>query len=187
MNAANLLYPYVVPASWVEFASTEALVSWQMSEDVHLVLVFDGQGTVQSASPRVLSDLGLDPDEAFDVAAYNLGQAWQRLEFDLGLATLGDGTRIGCARGNWMAPAAGLLFGNFHAELADAFDCAEFAAVAINQSCLFAFPIDPVTLASPSLRLVIDDEFLGHPKPISRQWLLLDGHWPRPYPKRQPF
>ena len=106
MNAANLLYPYVVPASWVEFASTEALVSWQMSEDVHLVLVFDGQGTVQSASPRVLSDLGLDPDEAFDVAAYHLGQAWQRLEFDLGLATLGDGTRIGCARGNWMAPAA---------------------------------------------------------------------------------
>lgn len=187
MNAANLLYPYVVPTSWVEFASSDAVVSWQLADDVHIVLVFDGQGTVHTASPRVLTDLDLDVDDAFDVAAFNLGQAWQRLEFEVGLATLGDGTRIGCARGNWMAPAAGLLFGNFYSELADEFDCSELAAIAVNQNCLFAFPTDPATLSSQSLRVVIDDEFLGHPKPISRQWLLLDGHWPQQYPARQPF
>lgn len=187
MNAVNLLYPYVVPTSWVEFASPDAVLSWQLAEDVHIVLVFDGQGVIRTASPRVLTNLGLDADDAFDTAAFNLGRAWQRLAFEVGLATLSDGTRIGCARGNWMAPAAGLLFGNFHAELAEEFGCDELAAVAVNQSCLFAFPTDPVTLSSQALRTAIDDEFLGHPKPISRQWLLLDGRWPRQFPGRQPF
>ena len=98
MNAQDLLYPYVVPTSWVDFASTDALVSWQLADDVHIVLVFDGSGTVRTASPRAISELQLNPDDAFDVAAYNLGLAWKRLEFQVGMATLADGTRIGCAR-----------------------------------------------------------------------------------------
>lgn len=187
MNASDLLYPYVVPTSWVDFASADAVVSWQLADDVHIVLVFDGSGTVRTASPRAISELELGPDDAFDVAAYNLGLAWKRLAFQVGTATLVDGTRVGCARGNWMAPAAGLLFGNFYAELVDEFQCASLAAVAVNQNCLFAFPTDATTLSSQSLRIVLDDEFLGHPKPISRQWLLLDGSWPQQYPDLQPF
>ena len=71
MNAQDLLYPYVVPTSWVDFASTDALVSWQLADDVHIVLVFDGSGTVRTASPRAISELQLNPDDAFDVAAYD--------------------------------------------------------------------------------------------------------------------
>jgi hypothetical protein len=34
-----------------------------------------------------------------DVAAQNLGRAWQSGQFEFGCATLKDGTRIGAARG----------------------------------------------------------------------------------------
>ena len=117
----------------------------------------------------------------------NLMKAWEAEEFSIGSATLLDGIQIGCARGNWMAPAAGLLLGNFHVALSQQFDRKEFIAVAVNQECLFAFPADEATLASESLRIAIDDEFRGHRKPISRQWLLLDGQWPSQYPGKQLF
>lgn len=186
-NSLSLIYPYVVPESWVAYAGTDSLLSWQVSSDVHVVLVFDGQGTVRNVRPHDLPDLGVDESGAFDAAARNLAHAWESEEFSLGSATLLDGIQIGCARGNWMAPAAGLMLGNFHAALSQRFGVAEFVAVAVNQECLFAFPPDEQTLASKSLRTAIGDEFTGHRKPVSRQWLLLNGQWPVQYPGAQLF
>ncbi|OWT71479.1 hypothetical protein CEY04_23990 [Achromobacter sp. HZ28] len=57
-----------------------------------------------------------------------------------------------------------------------------FAAIAVNQDCLFAFPTDERTLASKSLRIAIDDEFRGHRKPVSQTWLRLGGGWPVEHP-----
>lgn len=124
------IFPYVVPASWVDHTGTDVLV---------------------------------------------------------GSATLPDGTRVGCARGSWMAPAAALVLGNFHAALAAEFGTTALVAVAVNQECLFAFPPDAATLASASLRIEIDNAYNGHRKPISRQWLLLDGTWPQQYDGEQLF
>jgi hypothetical protein len=187
MNTRELLYPYVVPSSWTDYAGKDSLLSWEISDDVHVVLVFDGQGTVRNVRPQDLESLQLDEAAAFDAAALNLARAWEREEFSLGSATLLDGIQIGCARGNWMAPAGGLLLGNFHAALSQQFGCTSFVAVAVNQECLFAFPTDERTLASDSLRLAIDDEFKGHRKSVSRQWLLIDGQWPQKYPGKQIF
>lgn len=183
----DLVYPYVVPDSWVTYTGGDSLLSWRVSSDVHVVLVFDGQGTVRNVRPQDLEALGVDEDAAFQAAAYNLAKAWEAEQFSLGSATLLDGIQIGCARGNWMAPAAGLVLGNFHAALSQQFGGSEFVAVAVNQECLFAFPADERTLASKSLRIAIDDEFNGHRKPISRQWLLLNGQWPEQYPGMQLF
>lgn len=187
MSSHDLLFPYVVPSSWIGYTGTDSLVSWQVSDDVHVVLVFDGAGTVRNVRPQDLEALELDEGEAFEAAALNITRAWEREEFNIGSATLLDGIQIGCARGNWMAPAAGLILCNFHAALSQQFGCNEFVAVAVNQECLFAFPAEERTLASQSLRLAINDEFTGHRKPISRQWLLLDGQWPRQYPGEQLF
>ena len=183
----DLVYPYVVPDSWVMYADVDSLISWRVSSDVHVILVFDLQGSVRNVRPQDLVTLGLDEGAAFDAAGYNLTKAWHAEQFSLGSATLLDGVEIGCARGNWMAPAAGLMVGNFYATLSQRLGVSEFIAVAVNQECLFAFPADEQTLASKSLRIAMDDEFKGHRKPISRQWLLLNGQWPKQYPGRQLF
>lgn len=101
-------------------------------------------------------------EDAFEVAANNLAKAFQAEEFQLGGATLIDGTNIGMARGNWMAPAGALMLGNFYEMLKENLGGEEFAAVAVNQQCLFAFPTDEKTLGSKSLRIAIEDEFRGH-------------------------
>lgn len=181
------LYPYVVSSSWVHHADRDSLISWQVSDDVYVVLVFDGKGTVRNARAEDLLSLGINEGQAFDAAASNLGHAWERQEFSLGIATLLDGVEIGGVRGSWMAPAGGLILGNFYLELKNHFGRNEFVAVAVNQEFLLAFPADKHTLASASLKLAINDEFTGHRKPISRQWLLLDGQWPRQFPGEQLF
>jgi hypothetical protein len=186
-NNRDSIFPYVVPASWVNYAGSDALVSWAISSDVFVILVFDGKGTVRNVRPEDLVALQLDEGEAFQVAAHNLAQAWQAGEINLGSATLLDGTEVGCARGSWMAPAAALILGDFHAALSAQFGTTDLVAVAVNQECLFAFPTDEATLASKSLRIALDDEFNGHRKPISRQWLHLTGQWPQQYEGEQLF
>ncbi|RRR99900.1 hypothetical protein EIP75_23620 [Aquabacterium soli] len=176
------IYPYVVPKSWVDHTTPDSLISWQVGRDVFIILVFDGQGSVRNVRPEDLGALGLDEGSAFEQAAQNLARAWQEQQFEFGAATLIDGTVIGCSRGNWMAPAGGLLLGNFHESLAAQFGQTELAAIAVNQDCLFAFPTDPKTLQSESLRIAINDEFSGHRKPISKTWLLLNGQWPQDHP-----
>lgn len=172
------VYPYVVPKSWIDYTSPDAVVSFPFSDEVHMILVVDGQGTVRNVRPEDLDSINHSKDDAFTIAAENLGAAWNSDQFQFGIATLLDGVEIGGSRGNWMAPAGALILGNFYQALAEHFNCSEFAAVAVNQQFLLAFPTDPRTLESASLRQAIDDEFTGHPKPISRSWLLLNGEWP---------
>ena len=147
-----------------------------------MVLVVDGQGTVRNLRPQELAAAGVTVEEAFGAAADNLGKAFQAGQFEFGVATLVDDIRVGMARGNWMAPAGGLMLGNFHQMLMDTVGGTEFVAVAVNQESLLAFPTDERTLASRSLRIAIDDLVTRHPKPISRAWLKLDGTWPARHP-----
>lgn len=188
-NAATLqqLYPYIVPRSWVEYANPQQLIAFPFSDEVYMVLVVDGRGTVRNVRPEDLDTVRTSPEEAFEIAAGNLGKAWQGGQFEFGIAELLDGIKIGGARGNWMAPAGALILGNFYQMLAEHFRQDQFAAVAVNQECLFAFPTDERTLVSKSLRQAVEDEFLGHRKPISRSWLLLDGNWPSQYPSPASF
>ena len=181
------LFPYVVPASWVAHTGTDGLVYWPVASDVFVILVCDAHGTVRNVLPDELTALGMDEAAAFQVAAENLGKAWEAGAIALGSATLLDGTQVGCARGSWMAPAAALVLGNFHAALAAEFGTTELVAVAVNQECLFAFPPDAATLASTSLRTEIDNAYKSHRKPVSRQWLRLDGTWPQQYDGEQLF
>jgi hypothetical protein len=181
------IYPYVVPRSWVDYSTREALVWSKCTEDVYVVLVVDGNGTVRNVRPGDLKGIDVAEDEAYDFAARNLAEAWKAEKFSFGMATLRDETRIGTSTGNWMAPAGALAIASFHAGLRERFGRDKFVAVAVNQQTLFAFPNDAKTLSSKSLRLAIDDEFRMSPKPISRSWMLLDGGWPREYPGQQLF
>lgn len=176
------LFPYIVPRSWVDAVGADKLIMWPMTDDVCMVLVVEGQAAVRNVRFQDLLDAALSPEEAFEVAADNLGRAWQDGAFQFGIAELRDGTLVGMARGNWMAPAGALLLGNFYQENCLRLGHTEFAAVAVNQQCLFAFPTDEKTLASAALRAALDDESAGTPKPISRSWLKLDGGWPGPHP-----
>ena len=186
-SQTDRMYPYVVPHSWVAHAGADSLVSWEVSSDVHVILVFDGAGTVRNVRPADLEAAGLNPDAAFELAAHNLGRAWHDGQVQMGVATLQDGVEVGAVRGSWMAPAAALILGNFHAEMAAHFGVQALVAVAVNQQSLFAFPADERTLASASLRIALDDESRGFPKPVSRQWLVLDGGWPHAYDGEQLF
>lgn len=188
-NASTLdkIYPYVVPRSWVDHVDAEHVISVPFSDDVFMVLVVDGQGTVRNVRPEDLDAVHVLPEEAIEIATNNLGHAWQTGQFQFGTAELLDGKLVGASRGGWMAPAGALMLGNFYQMMVDAFGQHQFAAVAVNQQFLIAFPADEETLASNSLRLAIDEEFTGHHKPISRSWLLLNGDWPSAYPSPAAF
>lgn len=43
-QSLDSIHPYVVPRSWVEHAEADALVTWQFSDDVWMVIVVDGRG-----------------------------------------------------------------------------------------------------------------------------------------------
>lgn len=176
------IYPYVVPGTWVEYAKPENVIAFPFSNDVQMVLVVDGHGTVRNVRPEDLDAVRTSREEAFEIAAANLSAAWKAGEFGLGTVELEDGTVIGGARGNWMAPAGALVLGNLHRELVDRFKQDEFAAIAVNQEFLVAFPTDERTLKSSSLRQTVEEAFSNHRKPLSKSWLLMDGNWPSEYP-----
>ncbi len=182
----SLLYPYIVSKSWVDYAGPDSLLTWDFSEDVRMVLVVDRLGTVQNVRLHDLEDAQETPESAFDIAAQNLARSLQQQEFEIGGATLLDGRQIGYSRGNWMAPAGGLILGTLYQGLQQQFGRDEFAAIAVNQQFLLAFPLDEDTLNSESLRLAVEDEWRAA-KPISQSWLLLDGQWPRAYPYTPTF
>ena len=156
-------------------------MTWAFSDDVRMVLVVDGEGVVRNVRPQDLDAAGLSVERAFELAAANLGRSYQAGAFQFGVATLVDGTSIGMARGNWMAPAGALMIGDFHQMLRQHLAHDDFAAVAANQECLLAFATDERTLASQSLRQAVDD-MMQHRKPISRSWLRIDGAWPTAHP-----
>ncbi|WP_398491874.1 hypothetical protein [Variovorax sp.] len=182
----NLVYPYIVPKSWVDYAGKDALVTWEFSEDVRMVLVVDRLGTVQNVRPQDLEKVHETSDSLFEIATENLSKSFQQQEFEIGGATLLDGREVGYSRGSWMAPAGGLMLSALYQGLQQQFKQDEFAAIAVNQQFLLAFPLDEDTLNSDSLRLAVDDEWRA-PKPISQSWLLLDGQWPREYPYTPTF
>jgi hypothetical protein len=182
----NLIYPYIVPKSWVNYAGSDSLLAWEFSEDVHMVLVVDRLGTVQNVRPNDLEGVHESPESLFEIAAQNLSKSFQQQEFEVGGATLLDGKQIGYSRGNWMAPAGGLMLSVLYEGLQKQFRQDEFAAIAVNQQFLIAFPLDDETLSSQSLRLAVDDEWRAA-KPISQSWLLLDGQWPSEYPYAPTF
>lgn len=182
----NLIYPYIVPKSWVDYAGKDALLTWEFSEDVRMVLVVDRFGSVQNVRPQDLEEVNETPDSLFEIAVQNLSSSFQQEEFEVGGATLLDGREIGYARGNWMAPAGGLMLSVLYQGLQKQFKQDEFAAIAVNQQFLLAFPLDDGTLNSDSLRRAVDDEWRAT-KPISQSWLLLDGQWPREYPYTPTF
>ena len=182
-SSLDAMYPCVVPKSWVVRAGESSLVGFQFSDEVRVVLVVDTEESLRTVNPADLDALEVSPEAAFSLATDNLGEAWQRGAFEFTAETLKDGTRIALSQGNWMAPAGGLLLLDFFEALKNDFSTDRFAAVALNQECLFAFPIDERTLKSTALLVAMEEQINGHRQPISRSLLLLEGNWPRAFSK----
>lgn len=175
------VYPYVVQRTWVDTNDPAGDVSEPFSDDVFVTLVLDGPTGLRRLQSQDLHDAGLTFEAAFAQAASNLSRAWSARHFEFGIARLDDGTLIGGCRGNWMAPAGGLVLGNLYQSMVEHFDVAEFAAVAVNRTFLLAFPTDTKTLSSLALRQLVEEGSNGAILPISRSWLRLDGDWPSAY------
>lgn len=182
-SSLDVLYPCVVPKSWVQRAGESSLVGFQFSDEVRVVLVVDDEDALRPVNPADLESIEVSPEQAFSLATDNLGVAWQRGAFEFVAETLKDGTRIALSMGNWMAPAGGLLLLDFFEALKNDFAAERFAAVALNQECLFAFPTDERTLRSTALLVAMEEQINGHRQPISRSLLLLEGNWPRAFSK----
>ena len=179
-SSLDLLYPCVVPKSWFK-RSDGSRMCWQFSEDVHLIIVVDGDDALSSVGPEDLEVLGVTQQECLSIATENLAAAWERGEFEFISTELKDGTRVGVSQGNWMATAGGLLLVDFFEGLQNEFNVDRFAAVALHQECLFAFPTDKRTLGSTALLVEMEQQINSHRQPISRSLLLLDGRWPRAF------
>ncbi|AJE99401.1 hypothetical protein [Pandoraea apista] len=180
--AAHLhVYPYVVSRPWVDAHDPEGDVSEPFSNDVFVTLVLDGPGGLRRLQSQDLHEAGLTFEATFAQAASNLSRAWSARHFEFGIARLDDGTLIGGCRGNWMAPAGGLVLGNLYQSMVEHFQVPEFAAVAVNRTFLLAFPTDEKTLSSLALRQLVEEGASGAILPISRSWLRLDGDWPSAY------
>ncbi|WP_281718243.1 hypothetical protein [Pandoraea apista] len=180
--AAHLhVYPYVVSRPWVDAHDPEGDVSEPFSDDVFVTLVLDGPGGLRRLQSQDLHEASLTFEATFAQAASNLSRAWSARHFEFGIARLDDGTLIGGCRGNWMAPAGGLVLGNLYQSMVEHFQVPEFAAVAVNRTFLLAFPTDEKTLSSLALRQLVEEGASGAILPISRSWLRLDGDWPSAY------
>jgi hypothetical protein len=182
-SSLDAMYPCVVSKSWVLRAGEASLVGFQFSDEVRVVLVVDSEDTLRPVDPADLDALEISAEAALSIATDNLGEAWQRGAFEFTAETLKDGTRIAMSQGNWMAPAGGLLLLDFFEALQNDFSTDRFAAVALNQECLFAFPIEERALNSTALLVAMEEQINGHRQPISRSLLLLDGSWPRAFSK----
>jgi hypothetical protein len=181
-SSLELLYPCVVSKSWIK--RTDASLYWQFSDDVFLIVVVDGGDALSNVGSDDLGTLGISQQQCLSIATENLAAALERGDFEFISTQLKDGTSIGVAQGNWMAPAGGLLLVDFFEALKEEFGTNRFAAVALNQECLFAFPTDERTLGSTALLVAMEQQINSHRQPISRSLLLLDGRWPRPFKAR---
>jgi len=175
------VYPYVVQRAWVDAHDPQGDVSEPFSDDVFVTLVLDGPAGLRRLQPQDLHEAGLTFEAAFAQAASNLSRAWSARHFEFGIARLDDGTPFGGCRGNWMAPAGGLVLGNLYQSMVEHFEVPEFAAIAVNRTFLLAFPTDTKTLSSLALRQLVEGATNGAILPISRSWLRLDGDWPSGY------
>ncbi|WP_353190019.1 hypothetical protein [Pandoraea pnomenusa] len=175
------IYPYVVSRAWVDAHDPEGDVSEPFSDDVFVTLVLDGPMGLRQLHGKDLTAAGLTFEAAFGQGASNLSRAWTARHFEFGIARLDDGTLIGGCRGNWMAPAGGLVLGNLYQSMVEHFHMTEFAAVALNRTFLLVFPTDSRTLSSLALRQLAEEASSGAILPISRSWLRLDGDWPSAY------
>ena len=183
-SSLEALYPCVVSKAWVQRYGEDSVVGFQFSDEVRAILVVDSDDSLRPVSPADLEAIEASPEQAFALATDNLAAAWQRGDFEFVAETLKDGTRIGMAQGNWMAPAGGLLLLDFFEALKHDFDRERFVAVALNQECLFAFPTDERTLRSTALLVAMEEQINRHRQPISRSLLLLEGGWPRAFTKK---
>ncbi len=175
------LYPYVVERGWVDTHDPQGEVSEPFSDDVFVTLVLDGPAGLRRLRAQDLLEAGLTFEAVFAQAASNLSRAWSARHFEFGITRLDDGTLIGGCRGNWMAPAGGLVLGNLYQSMVEHFEVPEFAAIAVNRTLLIAFPTDTKTLSSLALRQLVEEAASGAILPISRTWLRLDGDWPSAY------
>ena len=175
------LYPYVVQRAWVDVHDPQGEVSEPFSDDVFVTLVLDGTAGLRRLQGEDLRSAGLTFEAAFAQAASNLARAWKAGHFEFGIARLDDGTPIAGCRGNWMAPAGGLVLGNLYQSMVEHFEVTDFAAVPVNRTLLLAFPTDAKTLSSLALRQLVEGAASGAILPIARTWLRLDGEWPSAY------
>ncbi|AJP57093.1 hypothetical protein UC34_08925 [Pandoraea vervacti] len=175
------VYPYVVTRDWVEAHDPDGDVSEPFSDDVFVTLVLDSPTGLRRLQGADLRAAGLTFEAIFAQAASNLSRAWTARHFEFGIARLDDGTMIGGARGNWMAPAGALVLGNLYQSMVEHFEATTFAAIAVNRTFVVAFPTDTKTVSSLALRQLIEGASSGAILPISRTWLQLDGDWPSAY------
>jgi hypothetical protein len=66
------VYPYVIPADYLEGATRARTLSWPLGHGLHVALVHDLDGLVRNVTPEELSGLGLNLDAAKKQAVDNL-------------------------------------------------------------------------------------------------------------------
>jgi hypothetical protein len=190
MNDVSIeaLFPYVIPAGYVDWTEPGMWDSWTFSPEVHLGLAFHRNNMIRSARPAELAALGLDSDAAFDRASENLTREMSADNVGVqGVLGLRDGLDIVVSQGSWMAPAVGLLVREFYEFAAANLRSKVLGAIVVHQQLLVVFPLTEAAARSVALRKFVDDEYKAARKPVSRSWLTLDGGWPQPLEGLQPF
>ena len=62
---ASKIYPYVVPAAYLEVGGTKSqTIAWPLGHGLHVALVHDLDGIVRNVTPNDLASLGLSFEEA---------------------------------------------------------------------------------------------------------------------------
>jgi hypothetical protein len=110
--AATNLYPHVVPASYLQHGGRE--LSKPLGHDLHVALVFDRGGVVQSATSDNLHNLGLSVDEAHAVALRNLDRLAAEQQVKMAVFPDGPGSRPFVLVGGHWAAASSILLPNLN-------------------------------------------------------------------------
>jgi hypothetical protein len=101
----NLLYPSVVPKSYLTELGSGNCSYEDFGPNLMLMLSLDLDSLLRNVSPRELADAGVTEADAWDIAWNNLGREIQEGRLQPMIATYEDGGKLICFFRHWLGPA----------------------------------------------------------------------------------
>jgi hypothetical protein len=162
--APEQLYPYVVPAAYLEQGGKD--LARPIGHGLHVALVFDLGETVQSARAEDLRQLGVSIDGAHRLALDNLERLADERKLRMAMFSDGPGGRpFVLIRGHW-ATATAILLPNLLGTVSKPLATQDVCVSIPHREAFLAFPCADRAYRD-AMRAFVREREAGGPKPLT--------------------
>lgn len=162
---AAKVYPYVIPAAYLEGATGVRTLSWPLGHGLHVSLIHDLDGLVRNVTPDELGGLGLSLEEAKKRATDNLSLLFKSGEIKASRFNGPGGKPFILVGGHW-ATATCILLPNLHKFAAPNLGAEELCVSIPHREAMLIFPKGDKAYRDTMRRMIREKESDG-PKPLS--------------------